>query len=212
MVGVGDLLNRIVDKINKVLMDKDSAREELIKRSRDVIRLSRSIVSAVLQGTFDRAATLITTIESSVAALKRIAEPHPELMYSGLVYNALAEFVEAELFYSIVAKRVIPQPEELGVHYIPYLQGLCDAVGELKRYILKLIKERKFDSAEELLAIAEQIFLSVQPLAEYPDALVPGLRRKIDIMRKVLDDLEKFILDLRSRDELIAKLEGAKAT
>ena len=205
-----EVVNRIINSIAQVLTEKDSAREEIIRLTRDVVRLSRIVVNSVLREVLDRADVTLKELESIVEKVKRVAEPHPELMYTGLMYNALAEFVEAELLYHLVTKRSIVSPEELKVHYIPYLQGLCDFVGEVKRYILKLIREKRFSEADELLRIAEHIFMTVQPLSEYPDALVPGLRRKIDIMRKVLEDLEKFLLDLRSRSDLISKLEQVK--
>ncbi|RLG87559.1 MAG: haloacid dehalogenase [Thermoprotei archaeon] len=210
MGGAEEVINRIINSIAQVLTEKDSAREEIIRLTRDVVRLSRSVVNSVLQGAMDRAAAVLKELESIVEKVKRVAKPHPELMYTGLVYNALAEFVEAELLYHVVAKRSLVSPEELEVHYIPYLQGLCDFIGEIKRYILKLIREKRFNEADELLRIAEHIFMAIQPLSEYPDALVPGLRRKIDIMRKVLEDLEKFLLDLRSRNDLISRLEQVR--
>ena len=197
--------------IGAVLSEKERVREEAIKITRDIIRLSRTSINRLLSGDAEGAEKALNELSRLVDTLKGLVEPHPDIGYTGLVYNAVSEFVEANTVFHIVVSRRLPSPEELGVHYIPYLQGLCDSVGELKRYALRLIKENRFEEAEEILRIMEHIYTSIQPLAEYPDALVPGLRRKLDVLRRVIDDLEKFIVDLKSRSELVARLSECKS-
>ena len=42
---------------------------------------------------------------------------------------------------------------------------------------------------------------------DYPDALTPGLRHKVDVIRRVIEDLRAFIVDMEKRWTLIKLLE-----
>jgi len=136
-----------------------------------------------------------------VAEFSKLIEPHAELRHSGFANNALAEYVEALMFFNFVVKGAVPSLDELGVHYVPYLLGLCDFVGELRRYIMDLVRQGDFDKAFEILSFMEGVYEVVRKL-DYPDALVPGLRHKVDVMRRLIDDTKMFLLDLKSRKEL----------
>ena len=95
----------------------------------------------------------------------------------------------------------MPTPEELGVGFIPYLQGLGDVVGELRRLALELVRVGRFSDAWMLLEAMEAIYLGLRGL-DYPDALAPGIRHKADVARRLVDDTKSMLVDLESRRRL----------
>ena len=93
--------------------------------------------------------------------------------------TAFKEYAEASITYNIIFNKEIPDPDELGVAYPAYLNGLAESVGELRRYVLDGLRTDKFDAAEDLLAIMDHIY-SVLVTMDFPDAITYGLRRNTD--------------------------------
>ncbi len=195
----------LISAANKVLTERDQVREEVIKVSRDLIRESGYTVTSIHAKDLERARKHLTQSIKLFRNLLELTRGFPEIRYTGLVYNAESEYVEAVIFYSIVVSNRIPDLSELRADPVPLIQGLLDVVGELKRYILELAGEGKFDEANEFFRIAEIIYEEVKPL-DYPDPLLPGVRRKLDIARATIESLRALLIDLRSRHELMNTL------
>ncbi len=203
-----------VDKANRYIKSVDSVREEVVKLTRDVIRYSGWSITFLHQGDVAKAKENLDHCESLARKVIEYASQKPELAYSGLIYNAISEYVEAKLFYSIVVESKIYDFEELGVHPVPYLQGLGDVVGELRRYALERIRQGDVKSAWRALSIMEAIYTSMRSL-DYPDSVLPGVRHKVDVARGLIDDTKSMLVDIQSREDLKKVLEerykGAKA-
>ncbi|MEB3845601.1 MAG: haloacid dehalogenase [Desulfurococcales archaeon] len=195
-------LSRIIEDVKRKLDELDNVRNEALKTSRDVIRLSGWSITRLLNGDIDGARVYLEKCRDTAMSLLEMTSPYPELYYSGFVNNAVSEYVEAEVFYRIVTERRVPGPGELRVPYVPYLQGLADTVGELRRLALDYLGKRDVALAEELFEWMNLIYVELKGL-DYPDSLVPGLRRKVDVARRLVDDTKAFLVDLKSRYELI---------
>jgi len=198
-------IKNIVDEIDSFLKVKDEAREQIIKITRDVIREAGYAVTEANAGNIKSAKEHLKEALSRWNDVSQIISDHEELRHSGVVYNAAMELAEAAIFISIIENAPIPGPEDIGVHQIPYLLGLLDVVGELRRYATAKVRENDFVAAWNAFNIAEAIFLSTKFL-DYPDRLVPGLRRKIDAARYSVEELRKFLTDMESRVRLINEL------
>jgi translin len=138
--------------------------------------------------------------------LKDVLADHPDLYYSGMVYNSVSEYVEAYVTYKLIVEKKMPSMGELGVHYVPYLQGLGDVVGELRRHVLALLDRSLLDEAEYYLDIMERIYLWLRKL-NYPDALVPGLRHKVDVARRLIDDTRVLIINTRNAVTVSSRID-----
>ncbi|MEM4442478.1 MAG: haloacid dehalogenase, partial [Ignisphaera sp.] len=68
------------------------------------------------------------------------------------------------------------------------------------------VRKNKFDEAFKLLELAEELYNRLS-IFSYPDALLPGFRRKLDVYRRVIDDWKKFLIDMVSRKNLIDVLK-----
>ena len=103
----------------------------------------------------------------------------------------------------------MPSYRELGVPHIPYLQGLGDAVGELRRYIIDLLREERYEEAREYLEVMETIYQHLKKL-NYPEALIPGVRHKVDVARRLLEDTKILYLNTLNSYKLRKRLEETK--
>ena len=186
-----------VEYVNNVLRDKDGIREEVIKLTREIVRLSGNAVNSVHRGMYKEARLALSQARELVARLLNLVENHPDLKYSGLTYNGLSEYVEAYLFYSIVVENNVPTLLELNVPLVPYLQGLGDLVGELRRLVVRLLNELEVSKAEKYLEIMEAIYNNLR-LLDYPDPLIPGIKHKVDIASRLIEDTRVLILSTKN--------------
>lgn len=208
--GVEDVLARDIEYIDGLLSVKDGVREEAIRVTRSILRNSTEAVRLIHLGRLEDAWRNISEASRLVGDLKNILRDHPDLYYSGLVYNALSEYVEAYITYMLISEKRLPSIRELDTPYIPYLQGLGDCVGELRRHILMLLNRDMIDEAEEYLDIMEKIYLYLRKL-NYPDALTPGLRHKVDVARRLVEDTRVLLINTRNAlrvSKLMDKLLG----
>jgi len=105
---------------------------------------------------------------------------------AGYVQDALKEYAEASITYAFLAGQPLPGPGDLEVDYPAYLNGLAEAMGELRRAILDLIRRGELEKGEELLGIMDEVY-GILVTVDYPDAITRGLRRTTDMVRGVLE-------------------------
>ena len=96
------------------------------------------------------------------------------------------EYAEARLTYELVTASNFPTPEELRVGCAPYMNGLAEAVGELRRHILDRMRRGEIEESERYLEIMDDIFYVLTTL-DFPDAITRGLRRSTDVARGCLE-------------------------
>ncbi len=201
----------IVEEARVFLAERDEVREKAIKASRDVIKLSGWAITEIQKGDIARAEEYLDRLEKAVEYFMDLVRPYPELYYSGMTYNAVSEYVEAIVLYSIVKGRNIPGYKELRVPPTPYLQGLGDVVGELRRLALEEVRKGDYDKSWFYFRIMESIYLSLRSL-DLPEALAPGVRHKADIARRLSDDTKALLIDLTSREKLSKMLSKLLST
>jgi translin len=66
------------------------------------------------------------------------------------------------------------------------LNGLAEAVGELRRYTLDLLRRGEMDGCEAMLEAMDEIYAMLVTI-DYPDALTAGLRRTTDSTRGIVE-------------------------
>jgi len=178
----------LVEECIKELSVKDQIRENLIKISREITRNASNAIHALQIGNFSEAKENIEKLKNLVDELNRLCENFPEFFQAGYVSDCLAEYVEAVVFYKILqGKEDIKGHRELKVPIQSYLCGLGDVVGELRRAVLSSLIKDDLERAEKLLKVMNDIVAALSQI-HFPDALVPGLRRKCDIGRRILEE------------------------
>jgi superfamily II DNA helicase RecQ len=94
---------------------------------------------------------------------------------------------------------------ELGVDAAAYLNGMGEAVGEIRRYLLDAMRQGDLSRGEELLAAMDDIY-SVLVTMDFPDAITQGLRRTTDMVRGVLEKTRSDLTLAIRQKELETKL------
>ena len=203
-------LDPIAEKIRNALTAKYTARERALQLSRDAIRHCANAIRALHRQEFAEAQALLSAARELLAQLGQALAEHPDLRYGGFVHDAQKEYAEGTAVLAIVTGAVLPDPDELQIGYAAYLNGLGEAAGELRRYLLDAIRRGDVSRCEELLAAMDDIY-SVLITMDFPDSLTGGLRRTTDMVRGVLERTRgDLTMALRQRDleTKLAAFEG----
>ncbi|MGC8935762.1 MAG: hypothetical protein ACP5KV_00105 [Candidatus Methanomethylicaceae archaeon] len=177
----------IISEINKSLKLKDERREKLISYSREVIRRSGSAILAIHRGDFGRASEHLEAARETLQCALEVCREQPEYLYTGSLPQAMQEFAEASIVTSLLKGEGFLPPEKVGVPAESYIAGLADAVGEMRRYALDSLRKDNLEEAERILKAMEEVYVSLKGL-DYPRAVVPNLKRRVDMIRKQVEE------------------------
>ena len=193
-------LESIAEQIRLVLASKDTAREKALPLCREAIRHCSNAIRAIHRHEFDTAGALLGSARNLINKAEQAVTGNTELHHAGFVRDAQKEFAEGSLTLAMVTGRQIPDPGELGIEVSAYLNGLGEAVGELRRYLLDSIRQDDFSQSEQLLSAMDDIY-SVLVTMDFPDAITGGLRRTTDMVRGVLEKTRSDLtLVIRQKD------------
>jgi translin len=165
---------------------KHAAREQALSRCRDALRHSANAIRAVHRADFAAAESLLAQAKSLLEQAAKALADHPDIFYAGFVHNAQKEFAEGCLTLALVSGRPLPSPADLSVDHPAYLNGLGEAVGELRRYLLDSLRAGDIGRCESILAAMDDIY-AVLVTMDYPEAITGGLRHTTDAVRGTLE-------------------------
>jgi translin len=181
-----ELLDEIMEPLQSYFETKNAARDRALARSRLLIRHCARAIRAAHRAEHDAAAELLDTARREAQQMLDELAEHPDLLHSGYTQDALKEYAEANITFALITDRPLPTPNELGVLPAAYLNGLAEAMGEMRRYILDVMRQGQVERCEQKLQIMEDVY-SALVTVDYPDALTSGLRRTTDMVRGVLE-------------------------
>ncbi len=200
-----DNLESIADQIRLDFSAKDAAREKALPLSREVIRYSSNAIRATHRQEFDQAKELLQSARNLLDEAKQAVAAYGKLNSSGFIRDAQKEFAEGSITLALVTGSRLPHPDELGIDFAAYLNGLGEAVGELRRYLLDSIRGGNLSRGEELLSAMDDIY-NILVTIDFPDAITGGLRRTTDMVRGVLERTRSDLTLVIRQKELENKL------
>jgi translin len=193
-------LETIAEKIRTNFEAKSKVRDKALQLSRELIRHCANAIRATHRGEFENATGLLASAKALASEMVDGVADYADLYYAGYTQDALKEFAEANITYALITDRPLPDPDELGVEYAAYLNGLGEAAGELRRHVLDLIRHGELERGEEILSMMDDIY-GVLVTIDFPNAITGGLRRTTDMVRGVLE---------RTRGDLTMSLRQEK--
>lgn len=179
-------LQAIADSSAREFAAMHADRERALRLAREIVRNSANSIRATHRAEFESASDLLGMAAGLAREAIDLRDRQPRVYYGGYVEDALKEYAEAAIALAIVERRPIPTASDLGIGAAPYLGGLADAAGELRRFILDALRSDEFSRCEEILDVMDEIY-TVLVTMDYPDAVTRGLRRSTDMVRGVLE-------------------------
>ncbi len=178
-------------KIRENLERYDKQREELIKKARDVLRLSKRLIYSLHRQDEGETAKLLKEVKREKQKLDRIAYGDKKLFSEGSYSHAMQEYAEALCYYGFNKKRKIPNVAELKMSQEDYLMGICDLTGELARKAVTVAHKNKKE-VEEIKNFIENVY------GEFIKFNLRNseLRKKSDSIKWNLKKLEELSYDI----------------
>jgi translin len=204
-----DNLDQIGDRIRQHLEEKNAARDQALQRSRSLIRFCSKTIRAVHREEFELAKDLLKEASELVNQLSTELAPFPDLYKAGYTQSALKEFAEASIVFRLVSGEPLPEPEELQIDFVPYLGGLGEAAGELRRRTLDILRRDDLAEAERLLEMMDDIY-GLLVTIDFPDALTNSLRRITDMVRGVTERTRGDLTTTFQQGELKRALQSVE--
>lgn len=205
-----DGLSPIIEAVRERWVAKNAARELALQGSRDLVRYCATSIRATHRGDFDQAESLLADARKAAAELEAAVAPFPDLTYAGYTQDALKELSEAHLVFALISGHEIPTPESLAVDDAAYMNGLGEAMGEMRRYALDLIRRGEVKRAERFLQIMDDVYSALMTL-DFPGALTGGLRRTSDMVRGVVERTRGDLTTAVRQEELQESLQKMEA-
>ncbi len=201
-------LEAISEKIRAALDASNDARDDALSASREIIRNCANSIRAAHRGEIDQARRSLEGVQQRLAEMSERLLEFPEIYAAGYVHDCQKEYAEARAFIAIITGGELPDPDDLGIEYPAYLNGLGEAVGELRRHTLDVMRTDSLERAEALLARMDEIYYTLVTF-DYPDALTGGLRRTTDSTRGIIEKTRGELTTALRQDELRDAIQAA---
>ncbi len=179
-------LETIAEQIHQAFKARTNARDEVLSQARTLTRYCANSIRAVHRDDFDIARENLELASKIANSFQTALGEYPDLYYAGYTQDALKEFAEANIVYSLVIGEELPSPQELGLENAAYLNGLAETVGEFRRRCLDILRQGYSQDAERLLNHMDDIY-AILITMDYPNAITGGIRRQTDIVRGITE-------------------------
>jgi translin len=200
-------LEAIGERVRQWLEEKNKARDRALRQCRTLIRHSATAIRAVHRREWKQAKKHLQEARELVDALRQDLKPYPDLYRAGYAWDGRKEFAEASITYALIHGDTLPDPEELEIEYDAYMAGLGEAVGELRRQTLDLLRRDEIAEAERLLMAMDEIYALLVTI-DFPDAITGKLRRITDVARGVTERTRGDLTTTFQQRELRAALRS----
>ena len=172
----------------------DQNREQLIKKARDLLKISKQLIYSLHRKNLQEASKILKDVKKEKNNLDKIAKNNAKLIYEGSYSEACQEYVEAICYYGFVKDKNIPTANTLKVDVGDYLMGISDLTGELTRRAVTIANkdEKSFLKIKKLV---EEIFGEFLKF-DFRNSM---LRKKADQIKWNLKKLEDIGYDIEKK-------------
>jgi predicted translin family RNA/ssDNA-binding protein len=185
-------------RLVKEIEEYDAKREDLIKKSREILKLSKQIIYSVHRNEIAEADGLIDSMKKEMGSFGKIVKGHQKLLYSGTFKITVQEYVEALAFYELIKNRRLPRYSEVGVDPEFYLLGICDLTGEIVRKAINSAIKEDYKAVISFKEFVSELYGEFMKF----DFSNGELRKKYDSIKYDLKKLEDLALELKLKGRI----------
>ncbi|MGC8710002.1 MAG: hypothetical protein ACP5RF_00070 [Candidatus Micrarchaeia archaeon] len=172
-----------ISNITRELEALQARQEAVFSTSSRVIRLAGQMITAMHNKDYTLAKSLKRAIEKEMGNLSRV-----EKGFEYYSMQAHQEYVEAIALFTVLTSSNLPDAKSLNENSIPYLLGIMDLVGELKREAIDELRSGDEKGASAHYEIMKGIYDSTLHM-RFANALLPNFRKKQDVARIQLESI-----------------------
>ncbi|HEU5121055.1 MAG TPA: RNA-binding protein [Candidatus Nitrosocosmicus sp.] len=185
------------------LKQVESSREKLIKENREIISCCSKAIVLLHGNNLKDATDMISKALELIQDLRKYVISDLDRY----LWPAEQEYVEACILKEIVEKKpFISSHLDLNVSMNAYLTGLLDCIGEIKRMIYDNLRRNDFETSLSLFVIMQSFYDSIYPFSFY-DNILPGVRKKLDVGKRIIEDVRITITEEQRRRDFLNKFQ-----
>lgn len=185
-------LSAEIAAIVKELERREKEQDRILSKTREIIRHCSNGIKLAHSGELGEAKAEVAAAEKKVAPFSKTKQ------FGYLLAQTYQEIAEAKIFLAAVEKKPLPTWKELGMPFEPYLLGLCDLVGELRRQMLEMLKKGKVKDAERYFELMSGIYDELLPI-RFSNSLLPNFRKKQDVARMQVEQARSELVRAKLR-------------
>ncbi len=179
-----------LNSIEKKISGMENGRDKVMQLSKELIRMSGKAIAMMHAQGPTVPAQMLSDLKKAKAKLNKIEK--------GFEYHSMQahqEFSEALILYNILRSKKIPSMAAIGETEIPYLLGMMDVVGELKRETIESLRRQDTKAANQYYRLMSDIYDSTLHM-RFANSILPDFRRKQDVARIQIESVMNEILHL----------------
>ena len=180
------------ESLKQELEDYDKARDHVISKSNEIVKLSKVIIYSVQREELN----LNREISEMRKKIIELREIKGDLRQEGSYKVAIQEYVEAMTFYEIIKNWKLPTRSQLKVNAEDYLMGLCDLTGELLRKAMNYAIYKRYTDVFKIKELVSDIYYYFLRL----NLRNSDLRKKSDGIKYNLRKIEDVVFELKLRE------------
>ncbi|VVC04525.1 Translin family protein [Candidatus Bilamarchaeum dharawalense] len=174
-------LRESITQIGNKLSSKEEQLDKVLVQSRQIIRACSNAIKAMHSHEIPQAKEYLKQAEVELDKILTYSNNYPTHLN-----HILQEYTEARVVLAVIESKKIPGHDELKIPELPYLLGLLDAIGELKREMYECLRHGDKKEAEVYFALMEEIYNELLTL-RFSNAILPEFRHKQDSARHQIE-------------------------
>ena len=182
-----------LETIKKEMHEFDSAREDIIKLSRDILKSSKKAIFSLHRDDVKSADLLIGSAEKTKSKIDSMLAKKDSLRSVGAFNEALQEYVEAVCYLNFIKEKELPSFSSVGVEIEDYMLGLCDLTGELVRKAINSSIKGDYKKAVSIKDFVAELYSVLMDF----DFRSGSLRKKFDSIKYNLHALQDLVLKIK---------------
>ncbi len=175
------VLGKVVDDLSMQLREREKNQDKVLPLSREVVRYCANAIRHLHTGDKAECERVIKELTVKVRELQEVGKAFPNI-----IDQPLQEFAEIKIFHSLLFHKPMPSPEDLQIPVKPYLGGVADCVGELRRALQLALKDGDHKEAEYYFQCMNEMYDELMVL-KFSASLVGSLKHKQDMVRGQLE-------------------------
>jgi translin len=181
------ITNLKIEKMVAELTKREKEQDRILGTTREIIRHCSNSIKMMHAGELKNAKAELSQIEKKLCPIAKTK------VFDYLLTQTYQEVAEAHLLLAAIERRELPGFEELGMPFEPYLLGMCDFVGELRRQMLECLKVGKKKEAGYYFDMMNAIYDELVPI-RFSNSLLPNFRKKQDVARHQVEQARSEIV------------------
>ena len=175
------IFSELIENLDKL----DNGREEILKKSRQIIRDCSVAIKNIHRNEFNIYQDKINKIQINLTNLQQLTAKNIGV-FSKYLKVPEQEYAEAISLNAIIKNKALPSPSDLKINPLNYALGLADVIGELRRFVLDNIRSSNIQDLTRILETMDEIYSDLFSV-DYPSGLTQDLRQKTDKARGIIE-------------------------